>query len=222
MLVEDQELVRSGLKMIFERAGLAVVAEAGDGEEAVMLVRQTAREHQPQVVLMDVQMPRMNGIDATREVIRLMPDVKVVALTTFDLDEYVYGAVKAGASGFLLKHMSPSDLVHAIHAVARGDTILAPSLTRRLLERFAARPLPGHRPERLDQLSERETEVMTLVARGLTNSDISHRLFLSEATVKTYVSRLRTKLNLRDRVHVALVAYETGLVQPGSDDHPKI
>jgi DNA-binding NarL/FixJ family response regulator len=187
-----------------------------------MLVRQTAREHQPQVVLMDVQMPRMNGIDATREVIRLMPDVKVVALTTFDLDEYVYGAVKAGASGFLLKHMSPSDLVHAIHAVARGDTILAPSLTRRLLERFAARPLPGHRPERLDQLSERETEVMTLVARGLTNSDISHRLFLSEATVKTYVSRLRTKLNLRDRVHVALVAYETGLVQPGSDDHPKI
>lgn len=222
MLVEDQELVRSGLKMIFERAGMAVVAEAGDGEEAVMLVRQTAREHQPQVVLMDVQMPRMNGIDATREVIRLMPDVKVVALTTFDLDEYVYGAVKAGASGFLLKHMSPSDLVHAIHAVARGDTILAPSLTRRLLERFAARPLPGHRPERLDQLSERETEVMTLVARGLTNSDISHRLFLSEATVKTYVSRLRTKLNLRDRVHVALVAYETGLVQPGSDDHPKI
>lgn len=208
--------------MILERAGLEIVAEAGDGEEAVMLVRQMAPERQPQVVLMDVQMPRMNGIDATRHVIRLIPDVKVIALTTFDLDEYVYGAVQAGASGFLLKHVSPSDLVHSIRAVAQGDTILAPSLTRRLLEWFTARPLPGHRPERLDQLSEREAEVMTLVARGLTNSDIGRQLFLSEATVKTYVSRLRTKLNLRDRVHVAVAAYETGLVQPGSEDHPRI
>jgi DNA-binding NarL/FixJ family response regulator len=220
MLVEDQELVRSGLKMILERAGLSVVAEAADGQDAVMLVQQLPPEHQPQVVLMDVQMPRMNGIDATRHLIRLLPSVKVVALTTFDLDEYVYSAVRAGASGFLLKHVSPSDLVHAIHAVARGDTILAPSLTRRLLEQFAARPVPGHRPERLDQLSAREIEVMTLVAQGLTNSDISRQLFLSEATVKTYVSRLRTKLNLRDRVHIALVAYETGLVHPGSEAHP--
>jgi DNA-binding NarL/FixJ family response regulator len=220
MLVEDQELVRSGLKMILERAGLSVVAEAGDGQDAVMVVQQLPPERQPQVVLMDVQMPRMNGIDATRHLIRLLPSVKVVALTTFDLDEYVYSAVRAGASGFLLKHVSPSDLVHAIHAVARGDTILAPSLTRRLLEQFAARPVPGHRPERLDQLSDREIEVMTLVAQGLTNSDISRQLFLSEATVKTYVSRLRTKLNLRDRVHIALVAYETGLVHPGSEAHP--
>jgi DNA-binding NarL/FixJ family response regulator len=221
MLVEDQELVRSGFKMILEQAGLSVVAEAGNGEEAVMLVRQMDPEHQPHVVLMDVQMPRMNGIDATRHVIRLLPDVKVVALTTFDLDEYVYGAVQAGASGFLLKHISPVDLAHAVRVVARGDTILAPSLTRRLLERFAARPLPGRRPERLDQLSERETEVMKLVARGLTNSEIGRQLFLSEATVKTYVSRVRTKLDLRDRVHVAVVAYETGLVQPESDDHPR-
>jgi DNA-binding NarL/FixJ family response regulator len=220
MLVEDQELVRSGLKMILERAGLSVVAEAADGQDAVLLVQQLPSEHRPQVVLMDVQMPRMNGIDATRHLIRLLPSVKVVALTTFDLDEYVYSAVRAGASGFLLKHVSPSDLVYAIHAVARGDTILAPSLTRRLLEQFAARPLPGHRPERLDLLSDREIEVMTLVAQGLTNSDISRQLFLSEATVKTYVSRLRAKLNLRDRVHIALVAYETGLVQPGSDAHP--
>jgi DNA-binding NarL/FixJ family response regulator len=221
MLVEDQELVRSGFKMILEQAGLSVVSEAANGEEAVMLVRQMAPEHQPHVVLMDVQMPRMNGIDATRHVIRLLPDVKVIALTTFDLDEYVYGAVQAGASGFLLKHISPVDLVHAVRVVARGDTILAPSLTRRLLERFAARPLPGRRLEGLDQLSERETEVMKLVARGLTNSEISRQLFLSEATVKTYVSRVRTKLNLRDRVHVAVVAYETGLLQPGSDDHPR-
>lgn len=143
-------------------------------------------------------------------------------LDDVDLDEYVYGAVQAGASGFLLKHVSPGDLVHAVYAVAQGDTILAPSLTRRLLERFASRPLPGHRPERLKQLSDRETEVVTLVARGLTNSDISRQLFLSEATVKTYLSRVLTKLELRDRVQVAVLAYETGLVQPGSVDHPGV
>ena len=222
MLVEDQELVRSGFRMILERAGLEVVSEAGDGEEAVALVRQMEPGRQPQVVLMDVQMPRMNGIEATRHMIRLIPDVKVIALTTFDLDEYVYGAVQAGASGFLLKHVSPGDLAHAVRAVAQGDTILAPSLTRRLLERFAAHPLPGHRSGRLNQLSQRETEVVTLVARGLTNSDISRQLFLSEATVKTYLSRVLTKLDLRDRVQVAVLAYETGLVQPGSGDHPGV
>lgn len=220
MLVEDQELVRSGLAMILQRAGLEVVAEAADGEEAVALVRGMRPETQPHVVLMDVQMPRMNGIEATRHMIRLMPEVKVVALTTFDLDEYVYGAVRAGASGFLLKHVSPGDLVHAVHAVAQGDTILAPSVTRRLLERFAARPLPGRRPERLDQLSARETEVVTLVARGLSNGDIGRELFLSEATVKTYLSRVLTKLDLRDRVQVAVLAYESGLIQPGgAPDH---
>lgn len=217
MLVEDQELVRSGFRMILERAGVAVIAEAEDGEKAVALVRQLPAQHRPQVVLMDIQMPRMNGIDATRHLIRLLPEVKIIALTTFDLDEYVYGAVKAGASGFLLKHVSPSDLVHAVHAVARGDTILAPSLTRRLLERFATGPVPGSRPEQFRQLSDRETEVVALVARGLTNGDISHRLFLSESTVKTYLSRILTKLGLRDRVQVAVLAYETGLVQPGDD-----
>lgn len=216
MLVEDQELVRSGFKMVLERAGVPVVAEAADGEEAVALIRRTAPDEHPEVVLMDVQMPRMDGIEATRHLVRLMPATKIIALTTFDLDEYVYGAVRAGASGFLLKHVSPDDLVHAVRAVAQGDTILAPSLTRRLLERFAAHPLPGHRPPQLDRLSERETEVVVLVARGLTNSDIGSRLFLSEATVKTYLSRVLTKLDLRDRVQVAVLAYETGLVQPGT------
>jgi DNA-binding NarL/FixJ family response regulator len=218
MVVEDQELVRSGFKVILEQTGLVEVSEAGDGQEALELARRLPPESRPQVVLMDIQMPRMNGIEATRHMIRLVPDVRVIALTTFDLDEYVYGAVHAGASGFLLKHVSPADLVHAVHAVARGDTILAPSLTRRLLERFAAHPLPGHRPERLHQLSEREIEVVALVARGLTNIEIGRRLFLGEATVKTYLSRVLTKLDLRDRVQVAVLAYETGLVQPGSAD----
>lgn len=218
MLVEDQELVRSGFRMILEKAGLTITAEAGDGEKAVALAQQMRPDQAPHVVLMDIQMPRMNGIEATGHLIRLLPDVKVIALTTFDMDEYVYGAVKAGASGFLLKHVSPDDLVRAVHAVAQGDTILAPSLTRRLLERFAARPLPGRRPERLDQLSQRETEVVTLVARGLTNSDIGREMFLSEATVKAYLSRVLTKLDLRDRVQVAVLAYETGLVQPGSGE----
>jgi DNA-binding NarL/FixJ family response regulator len=222
MLVEDQELVRSGFRMILERAGLDVVSEAGDGEEAVALVQQMEAGRQPQVVLMDVRMPRMNGIEATRHMIGLIPEVKVIALTTFDLDEYLYGAVQAGASGFLLKHVSPGDLVHAVRAVTQGDTILAPSLTRRLLERFAACPLPGHRSDRLKQLSARETEVVTLVAQGLTNSDISRQLFLSEATVKTYLSRVLTKLNLRDRVQVAVLAYETGLVQPGRGNPPRV
>lgn len=220
MLVEDQELVRSGFRMILERASLAVVAEAADGEQAVAVARRLPLERRPQVVLMDIQMPRMNGIDATRHLIRLLPEVKVIALTTFDLDEYVYEAVKAGASGFLLKHVSPGDLVHAVHAVAAGDTILAPSPTRRLLERFAARPLPGQRPDRLQQLSDRETEVVALVARGLSNSEISRQLFLSEATVKTYLSRVLAKLDLRDRVQVAVLAYETGLVQPGNGERP--
>ena len=169
----------------------------------------------PDVVLMDVRMPRLDGIEATRLLTTDWPDVRVVALTTFDLDEHVYAAVRAGASGFLLKDVSPADLVHAVTAVARGEVMLAPALTRRLLERFAAQPSPGAVPGVVAGLTEREVEVLRLVARGLPNGEIGERLFLSEATVKTYVSRLLTKLDVRDRVQLAVLAYETGLVQVG-------
>jgi DNA-binding NarL/FixJ family response regulator len=169
------------------------------------------------VVLMDVRMPRLDGIEATRRLVADAPQVRVLVLTTFDLDEHVYAAVRAGASGFLLKDVSPADLVRAVTAVAGGEVMLAPALTRRLLERFAAGPGPGPRPEALAALTEREEEVLRLVARGLSNQDVATRLFLSEATVKTYVSRLLTKLDVRDRVQLAVLAYETGLVRPGQN-----
>lgn len=211
VVVDDQELVRSGFRLILERAGVEVVGEAGDGVAAV----ETTREVRPDVVLMDVRMPRLDGIEATRHVVAEQPEVRVLALTTFDLDEYVYAAVRAGASGFLLKDVSPADLVHAVEAVARGETMLAPALTRRLLERFASAPQPGGTPEALADLAARELEVMRLVARGLPNAAIGAELFLSEATVKTYVSRLLGKLQVRDRVQLAVLAYETGLVRAG-------
>jgi DNA-binding NarL/FixJ family response regulator len=212
VVVDDQELVRSGFALILERAGMQVVGQAADGVEAIEVVRATA----PDVVLMDVRMPRLDGIEATRQVLAEQPDVKVMALTTFDLDEYVYAAVRAGASGFLLKDVSPDRLVQGVRAVAHGETMLAPALTRRLLERFATAPLPGELPEDLARLTERELDVLRLVARGLSNAAIGGELFLSEATVKTYVSRLLTKLNLRDRVQLAVLAYESGLVTAGS------
>jgi DNA-binding NarL/FixJ family response regulator len=211
VVVDDQELVRSGFALILERAGLDVVGEAVDGLDALDVVAAAA----PDVVLMDVRMPRLDGIEATRRVVRDHPATKVLALTTFDLDEYVYAAVRAGASGFLLKDVSPADLVHAVGVVARGDTVVAPALTRRLLERYAAEPDPAAAPEALRGLSEREVEVLRLVAGGLANAEIGTRLFLSEATVKTYVSRLLAKLEARDRVQLAVVAYESGLVRPG-------
>jgi DNA-binding NarL/FixJ family response regulator len=211
VVVDDQELVRSGFRLILERAGVEVVGEAGDGLEALDVVRKLL----PDVVLMDVRMPRLDGIEATRRLVSELPDLKVLALTTFDLDEYVYAAVRAGASGFLLKDVSPDGLVHAVRAVARGDTMLAPALTRRLLDRFAAGPAPGALPAGLADLTEREIEVLRLVARGGSNADIAAELFLSEATVKTYVSRLLTKLRLRDRVQLAVLAYENGLVTAG-------
>lgn len=212
VLVDDQELVRSGFRLILERAGFEVVGEAGDGLEAIDVVRAAG----PDVVLMDVRMPRLDGIEATRRLVAELPDLRVLALTTFDLDEYVYAAVRAGASGFLLKDVSPDDLVQGVRAVARGDTMLAPSLTRRLLERYAAGPQPGTLPPALADLTERELDVLRLVAGGLSNADIGGRLFLSEATVKTYVSRLLAKLHLRDRVQLAVLAYESGLVTAGS------
>ena len=211
LVVDDQELVRTGFTLILERAGLEVVGEAADGVEAV----EQALTTEPDVVLMDVRMPRMDGIEATRRLLAARPGIHVLALTTFDLDEYVYAAVQAGASGFLLKDVSPADLVHAVQVVARGEAMLAPSLTRRLLERFATQPPPGQLPPAVATLGERELDVVRLVARGLSNADIGGRLFLSEATVKTYVSRLLTKLDCRDRVQLAVLAYETGLVRPG-------
>jgi len=164
---------------------------------------------------MDVRMPRLDGIEATRRLIHAGYLGRVLALTTFDLDEYIYAAVRAGASGFLLKDVSPNDLVHAVRVVARGEAMLAPALTRRLLERFASTPLPGELPSSMKQLTDRELAVARLVARGLPNAAIGQELFLSESTVKTYVSRLLTKLHLRDRVQIAVLAYETGLVQAG-------
>jgi DNA-binding NarL/FixJ family response regulator len=212
LLVDDQALVRAGFRLILERAGFDVAGEASDGLEAVALVG----DLRPSVVLMDIRMPRMDGIEATRQIVRKHPEVRVLALTTFDLDEYVYAAVQAGASGFLLKDVPPDDLVHAVRVVERGESMLAPSLTRRLLERFVQAPRPGVVPDVWSALTEQELRVAKCVARGLSNADIAAELFLSEATVKTYVSRLFTKLDVRDRVQVAVLAYETGLVQVGA------
>jgi DNA-binding NarL/FixJ family response regulator len=211
LLVDDQDLIRGGFRLILERAGVDVVGEAGTGQEAVDL----AAKLQPAVILMDIRMPVLDGIEATRRILAARPDPKprIVVLTTFDADEYVYGAIRAGASGFLLKDCTPAALVGAVRSVVAGETMLAPALTRRLLDRFVARsPVPSPRIARLNQ---RELEVTRLIARGMSNHEIGAELFLSEATVKTYVSRLLTKLDLRDRVQVAVMAYESGLVQPG-------
>ena len=208
LLVDDQALVRVGFRLILERAGLDVVGEAGDGLDAVT----AARTEQPDVVLMDIRMPRLDGIEATRRIVASQPGTRVLALTTFDLDEYVMSAIRAGASGFMLKDAAPDDLVHAVRVVARGESMLAPELIRRLLDRFAAAPVPRALP---DDVTERETAVLRLVARGRSNSEIAAALYLSEATVKTYVSRLLTKLDRRDRVQLAVLAYETGLVRAG-------
>ena len=208
LLVDDQALVRTGFRLILERAGFEVLAEAGDGLEAVT----AAQEHPPDVVLMDIRMPRLDGIEATRRIVSAQPAVRVLALTTFDLDEYVMSAIQAGASGFMLKDVDPDDLVHAVRVVARGEAMLAPELTRRLLDRFTTAPVFTGLPA---TVTERETAVLTLVARGLANTEIAAELYLSEATVKTYVSRLLTKLDRRDRVQLAVLAYETGLVRAG-------
>ena len=211
LVVDDQELVRAGFRMILERGGVEVVGEAADGVDAVRLTIDLG----PDVILMDVRMPRMDGIEATRQIIARRPQTRVVALTTFDLDEYVYEAVRAGASGFLLKDVSPADLVHAVDVIARGDALLAPALTRRLLDRYISRPLPGTKPKQLSAATDREIDVLRLIAHGYSNAQIAAELFLSEATIKTYVSRLLTKLDLRDRVQLTVLAYECGVVVPG-------
>ncbi len=211
-LVDDQDMVRTGLRMVLEaERDLQVVAEAADGEEAVRVV---GRER-PDVVLMDVRMPGMDGLEATRRITEAHPEVAVIVLTTFDLDEYVYGALRAGASGFLLKDAPAEDLVAAIRVVAAGDALLAPSITKRLIAEFAARPTATP-PSGLDDVTDREREVLGLVARGLTNAEIAEELFVGETTVKTHVSHLLTKLGLRDRVQLVVAAYESGLTRPGT------
>ena len=210
LLADDQELVRAGFAMIIDsRDDLEVVGEAGDGLEAVAL----ARSVRPDVILLDVRMPRMDGIEAARQLVADGHPARIIMLTTFDLDEPVFAALRAGASGFLLKDTRPEDLVAAIRVVAGGEALLAPTITRRLLDRFASELPGGRTPPRLDVLSDREVEVLTLVARALSNDEIAERLTLSRATVKTHLSAILTKLGLRDRVQAAVLAYEVGLVR---------
>jgi DNA-binding NarL/FixJ family response regulator len=213
LLVDDQALVRSGFRLILEtRDDLEVVGEAEDGREAVEL----ARKLSPDVILMDVRMPNVDGVEATRRLAAAGSPARVLILTTFDLDEYVYEAIRAGASGFLLKDVQPAQLVEAIRVVAAGDALLAPSVTRRLLDHFADQ-LPGAQPQppaELTRLTERELEILTLLAGGLSNAELAEQLFLSETTVKTHVSSVLRKLGLRDRVQAVVLAYQVGLVRP--------
>ncbi|MFF5077515.1 response regulator [Actinoplanes sp. NPDC000266] len=211
VIADDQALVRAGFRMILAADGIDVVAEAENGAEAVEAVRRSG----PDVVLMDIRMPDMDGIEATRRILAAAVPPRVIMLTTFDLDNYVYAALGLGASGFLLKDVTPEYLVAAVRIVRDGDALLAPSITRRLVERFTTpepRDSPLHRD--LTALTPREREVLTLLAQGLSNVEIAGRLFLSEATVKTHVARILAKLGLRDRVQAVVVAYETRLVTP--------
>ena len=216
-IADDQELVRAGLRGIIEaESDLEVIGEASDGEGAVEL----ALREQPDVFLMDVRMPGLDGIQATEQIVAAQGPTRVLVLTTFDLDENVYRAVKAGAAGFLLKDLPAEDLVAAIrHAAKRSDALLAPAVTRRLVERFARRRPPTKASVRVaDELTARELEVLRLVASGLSNSEIAHELHLSATTVKTHVARVLMKLGLRDRVQAVVVAYESGLVTPGAQN----
>ena len=212
VVVDDEELFRSGLRMVIEtRPGIEVVGEAGNGAEAVAVVRQ----RRPDVVLMDVQMPRLNGIDATRRIVALGLPTRVLMLTTFGMDKYVVESLRAGASGFLLKTVPPDQLAAGIATVARGDALLAPAILRRLIEDWTTQqPLDGQDP-RLASLTEREAEVLRLVGTGLSNNELAGRLHLAEATVKTHVGRILTKTGCRDRVQAVVLAYETGVVRPG-------
>ncbi len=212
IIADDQELVRTGFRAILgSEPDIEVVGEARDGREAI----ETAGQLEPDVVLMDIRMPVLDGLAATRSIVT-GPDSKprVLILTTFDLDEYVYEALRSGASGFMLKDNPADQLVTAIHVVAKGEALLAPSVTRRLISEFAHRQQPTTRPERLELLTDRESEVLKLVARGLSNAEISEELYVAETTVRTHVGHILTKLGLRDRVQAVVLAYETGLIRP--------
>jgi len=217
LLADDQPLLRRGFRMILEAEdGVTVAGEAGDGAEAIEL----SRRCKPDVVLMDIRMPGTDGIEATRQITAAQPGVRVLVLTTFDLDEYAFGALRAGASGFLLKDVRPGELVAAVRTVASGDAVVSPRVTRRLLEEYAqllpvAEDRQTGRYQQLSALTEREREVLAVVAQGLSNTEIAASLFVSETTVKSHVGRILAKLGLRDRVQIVVLAYESGLVRPG-------
>ena len=215
LIADDQALVRGGFRLILDsQKDIEVVGEAADGREAL----EQAQALEPDVVLMDIRMPELDGLEATRQLVAADDAPHVLILTTFDLDEYVYEAMKAGASGFLLKEVRPEQLAEAVRVVVAGETLVAPAITRRLIEQFVRRRPPGSgTPDEISDLTERELEVFKLVARGLSNGEIAATLFLSEATVKTHITHLLTKLGLRDRVQAVVLAYESGLVLPGAE-----
>jgi DNA-binding NarL/FixJ family response regulator len=210
LIVDDDDLMRAGLRGVLSTdPGLEVVGEAGDGRDAIYRTRLV----RPDVVLMDVRMPDLDGIAATRELLAAYPHVKVVILTTFEQDDYIFGALSAGASGFLLKRTRPEELVHALHTIAAGDSLLSPSVTSRVIERMAQGPQPNASHEsRLEELTDREREVLQLIAGGLSNTEIAETLVIGESTVKTHVKRVLAKLDARDRVQAVIFAYEAGLV----------
>jgi DNA-binding NarL/FixJ family response regulator len=214
LLVDDQVMVRKGFRLLLEaEEDMLIVGEAENGVDAISQVNDT----NPDVVLMDIQMPVMDGLEATRKLASMKPNesTKVLILTTFEKDEYVFEALRSGASGFLLKNASPEDLVNAIKVVAKGDALLAPSITRRIIAEFAKTSYPKKYEDKLEQLTEREVEILRLLTKGNTNAEIAEALFISEATVKTHISNIFTKLDLRDRVQAVVFAYESGLIQPG-------
>ena len=211
LIADDQGMIRAGLRSLLEQdSEICVVGEAVDGHDAILGCRRT----RPDVVLMDIRMPELDGIEATRRLLEERPETRVLMLTTFDLDDYVFDALRAGASGFLLKDAPAEDLVGAIHTLARGEALLAPAVTRRVIELFAATPVPTA-PAELELLSARELEVLRLLATGISNAEIAAHLFVSDATVKTHVSSVLSKLGIRDRVQAVIYSYEAGLVRPG-------
>ena len=215
LIADDQALVRAGFRMILEAdENLRVVAEANDGAQAVAAARRT----HPDIVLMDIRMPVMDGLEATRRIVAGNDSPHVLMLTTFDLDEYVFDALVAGASGFLLKDVAPEDLLAGIHIISRGDSLLSPSVTRRLIASFVRdHPRPPQPPPGLEELTPRELEILQLIARGLSNAEIAEQLVVSNTTIKTHVARVLDKLGLRDRVQAVVLAYETGVIRPGTD-----
>jgi DNA-binding NarL/FixJ family response regulator len=220
LIADDQALVRAGFKAILEeQPGIRVVGEAADGRDAIDLVRR----RRPDVVLMDIQMPDIDGLEAARRILTDADDrhpVAILMLTTFDLNEYVYDALRAGASGFLLKDVPPEQLIAAIRVVAAGDALIAPTITKRLIEQFARTAPPRTPPAALQDLTPRETEILALIARGMSNSEIADCLILSHATVKTHIKHILNKLDLRDRVQAVVLAYEAGIITPGHNTQP--